>query len=47
VHQMVHMRGDIVLSTNGTSRFIAVVEDGHVLLVKAITDVDQFNSHSK
>jgi len=47
VHQMVHTRGDIVLSTNGTRVFIAMVDHGHVLLVKDIMDGDQSNSHSK
>lgn len=46
VHQTVHTRGDIVSSTNGTRMFIAMVEDGHVLLVKDIMDEDQSNSHT-
>lgn len=46
VHQMVHMRGGIVLSTNKTRQLIVMVGIGHVLLVKNIMAEDQSNLHT-
>lgn len=46
MHQMVHMHGDIVLSTKITRQFIVMVGIGHVLLVKNIMAEDQSNLHT-